>query len=95
MTQIVAAADDRIKLAGDILDYDDFFMADESLPYDEVAFEKRLRADLTAVQMLRSFRAELANLEPFTATSTDACLKQFVESQRLKSNQIINTLRVS
>lgn len=95
VTQIVAAADDRIKLAGDILDYDDFFMADESLPYDEVAFEKRLRADLTAVQLLRSFRAELGNLEPFTATSTEACLKQFVESQGIKFNQIIHALRVS
>ena len=40
---VVEAAGDRIKVAGDILDYADFFMADDALTYDEKAFDKRLR----------------------------------------------------
>ncbi len=40
---IVAAAGERIKVAGDILDYDEFFVADEALAYDEKAFDKRIR----------------------------------------------------
>ena len=40
---IVAAASDRIKVSGDILDYDEFFVADEALVYDEKAFDKRIR----------------------------------------------------
>lgn len=95
VTQIVAAADDRIKLAGDILDFDDFFMADEVLPYDEATFDKRLRADPTAVELLRKFRTALGQLEPFSVASTEACLKQFVEAQGIKFNQIIHALRVS
>ena len=41
--RIAAAAGDRIKTAGDILDYDEFFCDDEQLVYDEKAFDKRLR----------------------------------------------------
>ena len=40
---IVEAAGDRLTVAGDVLDYADFFTADDELPYDEQAFEKRLR----------------------------------------------------
>ena len=41
LTQILEAAGDRIKIAGDILDYAGFFLPDDRLPYDEQAFEKR------------------------------------------------------
>src|SRR4030042_2038720 len=40
-SQILAAAGDRIKVAGDILDYDDFFTPDAELAYDEKALEKQ------------------------------------------------------
>lgn len=95
LASVVAAADDRIKLAGDILDYDDCFVADEQLPYDAAAFEKRLRNDPAAVALLSKFRDELQKLEPFTVESTEACLKQFVTEQGIKFNQIIHALRVS
>src|SRR5262249_32279081 len=39
VTEIVRAAGDRIKVAGDVLDYADFFTPDGGLPYDEGAFE--------------------------------------------------------
>ena len=41
--QILVAAADRIKVAGDILDYASFFVADDQFAYDEQAFEKRIR----------------------------------------------------
>ncbi|MCC7338636.1 MAG: glutamate--tRNA ligase [Pirellulaceae bacterium] len=93
--QIITAADDRIKLAGDILEFDDFFVADGDLPYDAAAFDKRLKQDPVAADLLRQFREQLSELAEFTAASTEACLKQFVESQGIKFNQIIHALRVS
>lgn len=93
--QVVTAADDRIKLAGDILEFDDFFVADEALAYDAAAFDKRLRQDPVAVELLGKFRTELEQLEPFTVESCEACLKQFVADQGIKFNQIIHALRLS
>ncbi len=43
VTRIVEAAGDRVKVAGDILDFDDFFVADDELRFDESALDKRLR----------------------------------------------------
>jgi glutamyl-tRNA synthetase len=95
IAQVVAAADDRIKIAGDILDFDDFFLPDSQLTYDEAAFEKRMRQDPAAVENLKKFRLQLASLESFDAASCEACLKTFVESAGIKFNQIIHALRVS
>ena len=95
LQQVVAAADDRLKIAGDILDYDDFFVDAEELTYDPKAFEKRLRADADAAQYLRKFRQQLQSLDTFDAASTEACLKQFVEAEDIKINQIIHALRVA
>ena len=43
VTTIIAEAAHRIVVAGDILDYADFFLPDDRLPYDEKAFEKHIR----------------------------------------------------
>ncbi|MEZ6134335.1 MAG: glutamate--tRNA ligase [Pirellulaceae bacterium] len=93
--QVVQAADDRIKIAGDILDFDDFFVADADLQYDSKAFEKRMLNDADAVLNLRKFRDQLAALDTWDVSSTEAALKQFVESESIKFNQIIHALRVS
>jgi glutamyl-tRNA synthetase len=95
VNQVIVAADDRIKIAGDILDFDDFFVSDSSLAYDEAMFEKRLVKDEPAVSYLRKFRERLEALEPFDAVTTENCLKEFVEAEGIKYNQIIHALRVS
>ena len=59
--QIVEAAGDRISVAGDILDFRDFFLSAEELPYDEAAFEKRIRQAPEAVEFLGQLRSELAD----------------------------------
>lgn len=92
---IVVAADDRIKVGGDILDFGDFFVADDELQFDQKAFEKRMVKDEAAVANLKLFRQRLADLEDFSVEGTEACLKSFVEEQAIKFNQIIHALRVS
>ena len=91
----IAAAGDRIKLAGDVLDFDEFFVADDQLRYDEAAFEKRLANDPVAVQLLEEFRDRLQQQETFDADVLDKLLHGFVEEKQIKINQIIHALRVA
>jgi glutamyl-tRNA synthetase len=92
---IVAAAGDRIKVAGDILDYRDFFVADGELTYDDKAFEKRLRKPEEAAGLLRTFRDRLEGEDRFDAETLETLLKGFVESERIKIGQVIHALRVA
>ncbi len=93
--QIVEAAGDRIKVAGDILDYEDFFLPDQQLPYDEKAFEKRLRKPPEARQLLQRFRDRLARADHFDAEHLEQLLREFVEQEGIKIGQIIHALRVA
>lgn len=93
--QIVEAAGDRITVFGDILDFDDFFTADDQLVYDEKAFEKRLVKPDDAGELLAAFREKLAAAEEFDAESLDKLLHDFVEEREIKIGQIIHAVRVA
>ncbi len=95
VTQILQAAGDRIKVAGDVLDYADFFLPDDRLPYDEKALEKRLRKPPEAVTLLAEFKARLAAAEPFDAENLEKLMLAFVEQQGIKVGQIIHAVRVA
>ena len=92
---IVEAAGDRIKVAGDIVDYGDFFTPDAELAFDEKAFEKRLRRPEDAVPLLKKFRDALTETEAFDAESLDRLLHEFVEAEGIKIGQIIHAIRVA
>ena len=91
---VVAAAGDRIKVAGDIVRYTEFFQDDSAFPYDEKAFRKRLGAP-GAVDRLRTFRPVLETVAPFDAPTLDAALHRFVEDEEIKIGQIIHDVRVA
>lgn len=93
--QIVAAAGERIVIAGDIFDFEEFFVVDNQLAYDEKAVEKRLRKPAEAAPLLTAFRNELVATEAFDASSLEGLLHQFVESQGIAIGQIIHALRVA
>jgi glutamyl-tRNA synthetase len=95
VTAIVEAAGDRIKVAGDILDYADFLTPDEQLPYDEPAFDKRLRKPPDAAPLLRKFRDRLAAVDPFDQATIEAEMEKFVQAEGIKIAQIIHALRVA
>ena len=93
--RIVEAAGDRIKVAGDILDYRGFFLTADQLSYDEKAFEKRLRKPTEAARLLAGFRGRLAEAEPFDAPALDRLLHDFVESEGVKIGAVIHAVRVA
>jgi glutamyl-tRNA synthetase len=95
VTKILVAAGDRMKVAGDILDYDDFFVADDKLPIDAATFDKRLRKPAGAVELLAKFRNELPNVNPFTAAELERSLQAFVASQGIKIGDIVHAIRAA
>jgi glutamyl-tRNA synthetase len=94
-TGIVAAAGDRIKLAGDILDYPEFFVPDDALEYDPKAFEKRIRKPEDAIELLRAIRDELAATSDDTPLSLESLFQTFVEKRGIALGAIVHAVRVA
>jgi glutamyl-tRNA synthetase len=92
---ILEATGDRIKVAGDILDYPEFFLPDEALPVNEKDFEQRLRKPLEAAGLLRKFRDRLAGAEPFDPPTLERTMQDFIADEGIKVGQIIHALRVA
>jgi glutamyl-tRNA synthetase len=95
LAQIAQAAGDRIKVAGDILDYRDFFTPDEALKYDEAAFEKRIRTLPEAKPLLQKFRDRLATAPTFDAPALEKLLHDFLQTEGVLIGQVIHALRVA
>jgi glutamyl-tRNA synthetase len=95
VTRILEAAGDRVKVAGDILDFDDFFVADEALRFDEAAFDKRLRKSAEARALLTQYRDLIAKIEPFAAEHLEPATHEFVESNGIKIGDIVHAVRVA
>ncbi|REJ87236.1 MAG: glutamate--tRNA ligase [Planctomycetota bacterium] len=95
VTRLVTALGERVKLFSDVLSYDEYFVDDEALAFDEKAFEKRIRKPDEASQLLGEYRGRLATVEPFEAAALDADLHAFVEEKDIKIGQIIHALRVA
>ena len=91
---VVQAAGDRIKVAGDVLDYPEFFQADGDVAYDGKAFDKRLRKDGVA-PLLRRFRERLEATRPFDAATLERTLHEFVEAEGIRIGQVIHAIRVA
>ena len=95
LREILNAAADRIKVAGDILDYTGFFVSGEQLTYDEAAFEKRLRTPPEASGLLKKFGVRLQSLDPFDAPTIEKTLQDFVQEKGIGHAQIIHALRLA
>jgi glutamyl-tRNA synthetase len=93
--RVIVAAGDRIKVSGDVLDYDDFFTTDGDLRFSEVDVEKRLRGDSAALGYLTKYRKTLEELPSFDPASLEESLTKFMEAEGIKFKQIIHALRVA
>ncbi len=95
VTQILEAASDRVKVAGDILDFDDFFVADDKLQFDDAALDKRLRKPPGARELLAKYRATLAGVDSYTAEMLEKATHAFVEANGVKIGDIVHAVRVA
>lgn len=94
LVHVTRAAGDRLKTAGDILDFPEFFTTAVQLQWDEKDFEKRIR-QAGAGPLLTRLRPQLAAAEPFTAIEAERAVKQFLADEGLKIGDIIHALRVA
>ena len=95
LAKVIEHAGDRIKVAGDILDFVDFFLPDDTFPYDESAKTKRITQPPEAIPLLREFRDELAKQEDFSHTALEQLMQQFLQNRNRKIADIIHALRVA
>jgi glutamyl-tRNA synthetase len=92
VARVIAAAGDRIKTAGDILMFREFFVADDALPVEGVEFDKVLKAPGAAL-LTRDFAERLAAVEPFAPADLEGALKAFVAERQVKVGQLVHPLR--
>jgi glutamyl-tRNA synthetase len=95
VTRILEAAGDRLKVAGDILEYDEFFVADGELKFDDHALVKCLVKPPAARALLQKFCVELAAVEPFTSERLEEHLHAFVGAEGIKPGDIVHAVRVA
>jgi glutamyl-tRNA synthetase len=93
VTEIVRAAGERIKVAGDILDYAAFFLPDDRVPYDEKALAQHVRKP-EANALLRKIRPRLETAT-FEAKALEELVQHFAESEGVKIGAINQPLRVA
>ncbi len=92
---ILQAAGDRFRVAGDILSYPEFFVADEQLQYDAKAVAKRL-AKGDAAELLADYAKQAKELKEFpSAEEWETHLKTFLEQRERKIGDLIHAVRVA
>ena len=91
--RVIEASGDRLKVAGDILAYADFFLVDEP-EMDPEAVTKRL-ATPAARAHLEAFAARLATVEPFEPAALEAALKATAEAAGAKAGDLVHPVRVA
>ncbi len=91
---VVAAAGDRLKVAGDILQFDEFFLPDEKIHYDEISFDKYIRKG-ESIELLKKFKDHLAAAESFDVPTLEKLMHDFVAAEQIKVGQIIHAVRLA
>jgi glutamyl-tRNA synthetase len=93
VTDIVRAAGERLKVAGDILDYAAFFLPDDRLNYDEKALTQYVRKP-AANALLGKMRLRLETAI-FEAKALETLVQEFAQVEGVKLNDINQPLRVA
>jgi glutamyl-tRNA synthetase len=91
--RVIEASGDRLKVAGDILAYADFFLVDEPA-MDEAAVKQRL-AKAGVRELIARFAAELQAVEPFEPPALEEALKRVVEAAGVKAGDLVHPVRVA
>lgn len=93
LDRVVELAGDRLKIAGDIIDFDYCFV--DEFEVDAKAYDKRIARDDQARRWLPRISDAIGEVEPFEAPAIEACVKGFCEREGIKLGQIIHALRVA
>jgi len=95
LRKILLAAGERIVIAGDILSYDELYVADDRLTYDEAAFTKRLVQPPEAGYRLAEFKKLLVGTPSFDADTLHTAMRSFVEQHKIGMADIVHAVRIA
>jgi len=91
--RVIEASGDRLKVAGDVLAYADFFLVEEPA-FDADAVAKRLAKPGVRSQ-LEAFAATLAAVEPFEPGPLEEALKATAGAAGVKMGDLVHPVRVA
>ncbi len=91
--KIIEVSGDRLKVAGDILVYADFFLVEQPF-MEDAAVKKRLKKKGTRA-LLEALRVALDQLENFETSELERTLKQVVHEAGVKIGDLIHATRVA
>jgi glutamyl-tRNA synthetase len=94
VTAIVDGAGPRLTVAGDVLDYAYFFVADEAFSYDDKALDKHVRKP-PAPETLCKLRGVLADCATFDAAALKSRIEEFAQAESVKPGPVSQMLRVA
>jgi glutamyl-tRNA synthetase len=95
LTRVVTAAGDRIKVAGDILQFDELFCADDRLEIDPDLLAKRIANEPGAKEALTAIRCAIATSEVLDQATLEPWIKAYAADKGLKLGVCINALRAA
>ena len=93
--EIIQAANERIKVAGDVLDYRDFFTPDDQLSYDETALQKQFSKQPGAAVLLTKYRERLAGAPAFDAKALELLTNEFLQTEGVQLRQVQPVVRLA
>ncbi|MEM6691880.1 MAG: glutamate--tRNA ligase [Planctomycetota bacterium] len=94
LASVVEAAGDRIKVAGDVLDF--AYLYEEITEYNEKAYEKRIRKPPEAVERLAQLNEVFASSSgDWSADAIKDVVMGYCESVGIKLGDVIHALRVA
>lgn len=93
LAKVVEGADDRLKMAGDILDFDYFFI--DEFTFNEKAFNKRICKPKNARPLLLQLRGHLAQVAFSSADEIEQAVAKFCTDTEIELKDIIHAIRVA
>ena len=90
---VVEGAGDRLKMAGDIIDFDYCFF--DKVQFNEKAFKKRIVKPDYACDLLGKLATHLADVTDFDVSACESHVKAFCEAESIELKQIIHALRIA
>jgi glutamyl-tRNA synthetase len=91
---VMSLAGDRIRVFGDILQFDEFFLPDDKVRRDDKALQKRLNAADEICVALGAFAAQMETIENFNTESLHDLLNQIAETRSLKPGKLFPAVRL-
>lgn len=92
---VIRLSGDRLRVFGEILAMDEFFLSSDQLNYAEKDFQKRIVKPDDTVRLLQELRSRLADIATFDEQPLHDLVQSFVEENSLKFGQIAPALRIA